>query len=214
MQRKHVVTIGLILAASVLSAIALGPQSGSLRLAGGTVRPAIDGIAAAQAPEPHAPQVLLGTGFTYQGLLKKNNLLVNDNACSMSFSLWDSQSNLSGQVGSSQPVNPVAVANGLFKVVLNGAGQFGLAAFDGSDRWLQAAVQCTGDGGPVTLSRQPLTAAPYAFALPGLWVQRNAISPNLIGGFSANTINAASSGSVIGGGGSAGRPIRSMAATA
>ena len=160
----------------------------------------------AQGPQPQVPQVVTtGTGFTYQWQLKKSGVPVNDNTCSMTFSLWDSQSN-GTQAGGPQGPQVVAVANGLFTVVLNGGSQFGLSAFDGSERWLQAAVQCAGDGSAVTLSRQRLTAAPYALALPGLWVQRNATSPNLIGGFSANTIITTSFGSVIGGGGSAGSP--------
>jgi len=94
----------------------------------------------AQGPQPRGATVALGSGFTYQGQLKKNNAPVNDNNCSMTFSLWDSQSNGTGQVGGDQIVNPVAVANGLFTAVLNGANQFGPIAFDGSGRWLQAAV--------------------------------------------------------------------------
>src|SRR5205814_4759711 len=61
------------------------------------------------------------------------------------------------------------VVNGLFTVVLNGAGQFGPGAFNGEERWLQAAVQCTGDGAPVALSRQPVTAVPYALYATGNW---------------------------------------------
>ena len=114
----------------------------------------------AQGPQPHTPAAS-SAAFTYQGQLKKNNAPVNDNTCSMTFSLWDSSSG-GTQVGGSQPVVPVTVTNGLFTVVLNGSSQFGLSAFDGSNRWLQAAVLCAGDGSPVTLSRQALTAAPYA----------------------------------------------------
>ena len=179
-----------LIAGMMLGAIALNSMGGSV---------------AAQGPAPLAPQVALGTGFTYQGQLKRGTAPVNDNNCSVTFSLWDSQSNGTGQVGGSQLINPVAVADGLFTVYVNGGGQFGLNAFDGSDRWLQAAVQCAGDGVPVTLSRQRLSAAPYAFALPGLWIQRNAISPNIIGGHISNTISA-SAGSVIGGGGDASNP--------
>ncbi len=105
----------------------------------------------AQGPQPQSSQVALGSGFTYQSQLKKNNTPVNDNNCSMTFTLWDSQSNGS-QLGI-QTLNPVAVANGLFTVVLNAGNQFGASAFDGQERWLQTAVQCAGDGSPVTLSR-------------------------------------------------------------
>jgi hypothetical protein len=124
---------------------------------------------AAQGPEPQAPEVALGTGFTYQGQLKKNNAPVNDNNCSMTFSLWDLPSN-GLKSGVDQVISPVAVVNGLFTVVLNGVNAFGASAFTGQDRWLQAAVQCAGDGSPVTLSRQRLTAAPYALFSAAPWV--------------------------------------------
>ncbi len=116
----------------------------------------------AQGPKPQSPQAPLGTGFTYQGQLKKNNAPVNDNTCSMTFSLWDSQGNSTGQIGSDQTINPVVVSNGLFTVLLNGGSEFGASAFDGSARWLEVAVQCTNDGSPTTLARQQLTASPYA----------------------------------------------------
>jgi hypothetical protein len=100
--------------------------------------------------------------------LKKNGSAVNDNHCGMTFSLWDSPANLSGQIGANQIITPVVVGSGLFTAQLNGGNQFGPNAFTGSDRWLQADVQCTGDGSPVKLSRQQLAAAPYAPSLrPG-----------------------------------------------
>src|SRR5437588_4887441 len=129
----------------------------------------VSGVAVtAQGPQPQGTQATLGAGFTYQGQLKKNNAGVND-TCNMTFSLWDSQSGGTGQVGGNQVINGVTVANGLFTVVLNGAGQFGPGAFNGQARWLQVAVQCTGDGAPVALSRQPITAAPYALFATGNW---------------------------------------------
>lgn len=117
--------------------------------------------ATAQGPQPRAPATGLGAGFTYQGRLLKNNSPVSD-SCNLTFSLWDSQSNLSGQVGSSQAINGVGVANGVFTVILNGGGEFGPSAFTGSERWLQVAAQCTGDASSIALSRQLVTAAPYA----------------------------------------------------
>lgn len=120
----------------------------------------------AQGP---APQAVLGTGFTYQGQLNKSGVPVND-TCNFTFSLWDSPSNATGQVGASQTINSVAVDKGLFTVVLNGGNQFGASAFTGQARWLQTAVQCTGDSSPVTLSRQQLTAAPYAHFAAAPWL--------------------------------------------
>jgi hypothetical protein len=131
----------------------------------------------AQGPQPQSPQTVLGTGFTYQGQLKKSSIPVNDINCVMTFSLWDSQSNLSGQVGANQIITPVVVSGGLFTARVNGGNQFGPNAFTGSDRWLQADVQCTGDGSPVKLSRQQLAAAPYALSLrPGAVVSGSLLS--------------------------------------
>ena len=52
--------------------------------------------------------------------------------------------------------------------------------------------------------RQTLTPVPYTLALPGLWTQQNATSPNLIGGYSDNQVAAGVNGATISGGGSGG----------
>src|SRR5690349_12060702 len=69
----------------------------------------------AQAP---LPQAVLGTGFTYQGQLNKSGAAVTD-TCSFTFSLWNSQTDATGQVGNVQTISAVAVDKGLFTVVLN-----------------------------------------------------------------------------------------------
>jgi hypothetical protein len=131
----------------------------------------VAGVAAvlAQGPKPHAPAVPSaagGTGFTYQGQLKKNGLPVNT-FCSMTFSLWDAAS-AGNQSGVGQLVDLVTVTNGIFTVLLNGGNQFGGAAFSGDARWLQPEVQCGADVVSTVLSRQPLLASPYALGLvPG-----------------------------------------------
>ncbi len=116
-------------------------------------------------PASSAP---LGTGFTYQGRLDSNGLPING-VVNLRFSLWDAAGTGSppsggNQVGTTQPVQNVAVANGVFVVLLNDAGQFGANAFDGQARFLEIQVcsdpTCTT---VTTLSpRQPLTAVPYA----------------------------------------------------
>jgi hypothetical protein len=92
------------------------------------------------------------------------------------------------------------VVDGVFTVDLD----FGDGAFQGDARWLEIAVCCpTGCTPKVTLDpRQPLTPAPYALALPGLWTQQNATSPNLVGGYSGNEVTEGVVGATIGGGGS------------
>ena len=104
-----------------------------------------------------------GTAFTYQGQLDKNGSPANT-SCTYQFSLWDAQS-AGAQIGTTQTVTGVTIVDGLFTVNLD----FGAGMFNGQARWLQIAVQCTGDGGFTTLSpRQVLNPAPYAlFALGG-----------------------------------------------
>lgn len=104
----------------------------------------------------------LGTAFTYQGQLQHSGTAEND-TCDVQFTLYDAASG-GTQVGSTQTLTPVSVANGLFTVQLD----FGGGVFNGNDRWLQIAVRCPVGGGSYTTltPRQPLTAAPYALYSP------------------------------------------------
>jgi hypothetical protein len=165
------------------------------------------GLSRAQGPEPQGDisiHATLGTAFTYQGHLKKDGNPVNG-SCDFQFSLWDAESG-GTQVGSTQTETGVSVTEGLFTVPLN----FGSGAFNGEARWLEIAVRCpAGSGSYTTLSpRQALTPAPYALALPGLWTQQNATSPNLIGGYSGNSVTSDVVGAAIGGGGKSGATNR------
>jgi hypothetical protein len=154
-----------------------------------------------------APQALVGTAFTYQGRLDKGGSPYTGQ-CDFRFSLHDALSGGS-QVGNTQAIAGVDVDAGLFTVALNSGGQFGDSAFNGQARWLKIEVRCTGDGSYTPLApRQALTPAPYALALPGLWTQPNATSPNLIGGYHGNEVAAGVVGATIGGGGSVGDPNR------
>jgi autotransporter-associated beta strand protein len=93
------------------------------------------------------------TAFTYQGQLKSGGTVVNG-PCDMTFGLYDRASD-GGSIGS--PIaTTVPVTNGLFTVDLD----FGSAAFDGTGRWLEIQVNCT--GAIVTLPRQWVTPAPMA----------------------------------------------------
>lgn len=131
-----------------------------------------EALASASSVSRLAPRAVLGTGFTYQGQLKKNGAPVTAN-CNFTFSLWDAAGSGSppaggNQIGGDQTVNGVAVSNGQFTVTLNGGGEFGAEAFNGEARWLQISVTCPGDSGAATLSpRQPITPTPYALAAPG-----------------------------------------------
>jgi hypothetical protein len=146
------------------------------------------GLAQAQGPAPQVPaepQAQLGDGFTYQGQLKDGGGSPVSSTCDFTFSLWDATSG-GAQVGGDSTVTGVSVSDGYFAAAVNAGGEFGTDAFDGEARWLQIAVQCTGDANPVTLDpRQPLTAAPYALSLqPGA-----TISGTVTGGSSLMVIN-------------------------
>jgi hypothetical protein len=161
----------------------------------------------AQDAEPDdvmIPQSLAGSAFTYQGRLTSGGAPVNGQ-CDFQFSLFDAAS-AGTQIGSTQPATNVSVMNGLFTVAID----FGGGAFNGAARWLEIGVRCpAGSGSYTTLSpRQALHAAPYALALPGLWTQQNATSPNLIGGFSGNSVTSGVVGATIGGGGFSGSANR------
>jgi hypothetical protein len=130
------------------------------------------GRSLAQGPDGGGPQASVGQGFTYQGQLKDGSGNPISNTCDFRFSLWDALSGGS-QVGGNCTVTGVQVANGYFAAQVDAIGEFGGNAFTGDARWLEIAVQCTGDAGYTTLSpRQELTAAPYALSLrPGALIQ-------------------------------------------
>ena len=76
------------------------------------------------------------TEFTYQGRLTDSGTL--QSTYQMRFRLFDAVSN-GGQVGATLTNPSVAVSSGVFTVSLN----FGAAAFDGTDRFLEIAVKRT-----------------------------------------------------------------------
>jgi len=177
---------------------------------GMTFRLSAHGAVQAQDPQPPQEglqpqgevtiQALMGTAFTYQGQLKKDGNPVNGN-CDFVFSLWNAESG-GTQIGSNLDRTNVPVINGLFTIQLD----FGTGAFQGEARWLRIRVRCPAGSGDYAVlePRQPLTPAPYALALPGLWTQQNATSPNLIGGYSGNSVNSGVVGATISGGGASG----------
>lgn len=123
-----------------------------------TVRNLLTVIAAlAIAASTWAGGTPLGTAFTYQGLLKQSGNPVTG-SYDFQFSLWEDVGGVT-QVGSTIPINAVAVASGAFTVELN----FGAGAFAGDQRWLKVAVRPAGGGSFTALSPlQALNAAPYA----------------------------------------------------
>jgi hypothetical protein len=149
-----------------------------------------------------APQDTVGTAFTYQGKLTDDGGPANGDY-DFGFVLQDAPS-FGNQVASTY-IQDVPVTEGLFTVELDFGG-----VFDGTALWMIILVR-PGDstGGYTALSpAQALTAAPYALALPGLWTQPNAISPNLIGGYRGNEVTAGVVGATISGGGGGDYPNR------
>jgi hypothetical protein len=162
--------------------VLLAAFAGALLLALAVYRPAQLSTALAQGPglpEEHNPEAALGTGFTYQGQLRDSGGEPVDSTCDLTFSLWGS---LSGgtQIGADSAVAGVTLADGYFTVVVNGGGEFGAEAFTGDARWLEIAVQCTGDTGATTLSpRQALNLTPYAsYSMGAPWSGLTGV-PNL-----------------------------------
>ena len=104
------------------------------------------------------------SAFTYQGELDSQGVAISGDA-DFTFKLFDAATN-GNQIGSTLTSLGVNIANGRFAVNLD----FGLAAFSaGKARYLEIAVRSpAGAGSYITLSRQALTASPFAsFALSG-----------------------------------------------
>jgi hypothetical protein len=117
------------------------------------------------AQEPAPQGTPLAGAITYQGQLNRGGSPVNS-TCNLRFSLYDAAAG-GLQVGSTLTRSGVTLANGLFTVA---DLDFGSDAFGGEARWLEVAVQCTGDASYTTLGpRQALTAPPYAFHWGGTW---------------------------------------------
>ena len=113
-------------------------------------------------PAPLSPQAAPSTSFTYQGELRKNGS-PHTGTCNLRFRLY-SASNGTGQLGGTQTLNAVSVTDGLFTVPLDFAN-----LFTGVERFLETAVQCSGDPGFTALT--PLTAikpVPYSISTSAL----------------------------------------------
>ena len=95
------------------------------------------------------------SAFTYQGSLKENSQRVSGNF-DFEFSLYDDP--CSGSlIAVSVPLNGVNVQNGLFSVELD----FGDAALNGQERWIEVAVKGPEDTGFTTMPRQRVIPSPH-----------------------------------------------------
>jgi len=148
------------------------------------------------------------TIFTFNGRLTDSAALAN-NVYDVQFELFSAQS---GGVSVSAVVstNNLPVTNGLFTAFLD----FGAAPFTGATRFLEIRVRPGGTADPFTTltPRIRLTSVPYAIRAAvattvsgsaGLRIVTNAISPNLIGGYSGNYVPPGIHGATIAGGGRA-----------
>jgi hypothetical protein len=128
--------------------------------------------------------------FTYQGRLLDGGAPANG-SYDLRFGLTDAVTN-GNFLGPVLTNVPVAISNGLFFVTLD----FGVAAFDGSARWLEIGVRTNGSAGAyATVSpRQAVTAAPYAtFATAAA---QASLATNLVGG--GTTLTSVPAASLVG----------------
>jgi len=108
--------------------------------------------------------------FTYQGQLRNAGQLVNG-PVDLRITLWDADV-AGGQIGSANTFNAMQLNDGRFACGLN----FGGAAFDGSNRWIQVEFRNPAGSGQyqALTPRDKITATPYAlYALNGangVWV--------------------------------------------
>jgi hypothetical protein len=158
-------------------------------------------VAGAQEPDSRRSigiqQTPLDTIFTYQGRLFDTNGPVDGNF-DFEFKLFNDPDN-GNQVGSTVTEEGVIVTEGIFTVKLD----FDSDIFVGDARWLEVGVRPgnSTDGFTTLAPRQELTPVPYALALPGLRTQPHSTSPNVIGGYSGNTVTDGAWGATISGGG-------------
>jgi hypothetical protein len=143
-----------------------------------------------------SPEVALGSGFTYQGLLKDVNGAPVNNTCTFIFSLWDSVSG-GAQIGSDSSVIGVNVVYGYFSVMVNPGGEFGAHPFDNANaRWLEIEVRCANELVYTTLSpRQPVSSTPPTHDHRGqTWSGTTGTGLTLLGGDTGMIATGTSSG--------------------
>lgn len=121
----------------------------------------------AQVPAPQGTP--LGSGFMYQGQLKKGGQPFNG-SCDFQFGLYNAAT-AGNQAGPLLTRLAIKVVNGAFATKLD----FGANVFTGEARWLQIAVKCPGDSSFIAFAaRQELAPTPYAISLmPGALVHNS-----------------------------------------
>lgn len=118
----------------------------------------------------------LGSAFDYQGRLRVGGVPYSGTA-DFTFKLYkDAAGGL--QVGSTFAANAVVVTDGAFTATLD----FGMAAFDGMERYLEIAVDTPAAGGvgPFTTLTPRQRIAPTPYALRALFAQVSGTQPNAV----------------------------------
>ncbi len=167
-------------------------------------------ILSATLPEPAKAQeasggTAVGTTLTYTGQITDEDGDPLDGVYDFEFKVYDA---LTGgtQLGQAVAKDNVTVEDGRYTVELD----FGPRVFTGDVRYLEIRVRPGQRIDAYTLleTRQRLPVAPYALALPHLWTEPNATSPNLIGGYRDNSVTFGAVGATIAGGGTQGKTNR------
>jgi len=188
-------------------------------------------VARAGTPESGAalqPQTAISEAFTYQGFLNKGTQTVNG-TCDLSIEVWDSL--IGGNPLGSNSINNVPVVNGLFTVKLSFGSIFSAdqarwlatgvhCSGDANYTWLSPRIEITAapyasyalnNWGLMgnshtnfasflgTLDNVPLIIG--ANGQVGLRIESATKNPNIIGGYSGNTITSTINGGTIAGGG-------------
>lgn len=143
-------------------------------------------------------QTIVGTTFTYLGQVTGKDDAPLEGVYDFEFKLYDSFTG-GAQIGQVVTKDNVIVKDGLYTVELD----FGPRIFTGDLRYLEIGVRPSTriDAYTPLRTRQRLAGAPYALALPNLWIEPNSTSPNLIGGYSDNSVTPGVVGATIAGGG-------------
>ncbi len=128
------------------------------------------------APIVHAQT----TAFAYQGRLTDTG--TPQSTYQMRFELYDALTG-GNQVGATMTNPSVAVTQGLFTVQLD----FGAAAFDGTNRFLEIAVKRNaGDPFTILIPRQQLASSPYSIRALGAGQADVALDSSKLGGLDAS----------------------------
>ncbi len=116
--------------------------------------------------------------FTYQGKLNESGTPASA-TYDMQFKLFDASS-AGNQIGVTQTKTNVTTTAGIFTVSLD----FGAAAFDGADKWLEISISPAGQNNYTTLApRQKLDSAPYSIRASNATTATNSLQ---LGGVAAN----------------------------